>query len=422
MKPFQNITWLVALTTVLFGQIYFKPFYTDFRFSLGVVVFGIFLLLYEQRVLDIGLTVISILCFRVGLALFSGMPLTTAFASHLPSALYYVLFAALITYGKKKIALNNPFVVYMLLVLADSSSNGFELLLRADLNPITLDLKLQSITLTAIIRSSLILIGFFLIKFYPEMFHKEAEKRKMATWILHQSKLYNEIIFLGKSETDIEKAMKNSHSLYQMAKRLPAEDTPSSIPATEFSRQALSIARDIHEIKKDYKRIRQALTALLPKDLPLTRPSAKELIQFLCDDLEAYSLSLNKTIYIHHQLEEALPEDHLLDCLSLINNLAINAIDATMSEGVIWLSFSALQDNWRLVISDEGTGISEEELALIFDPGYSTKFDPKTGEMSTGIGLAQVEYIVKNKLNGTIQVQSSLGKGTCFTITFPITE
>lgn len=422
MKPFQNITWLVALTTVLFGQIYFKPFYTDFRLSLGVVVFGIFLLLYEQRWLDVTFTVLSILGFRIGLALVSGMTLMPALYSHIPAALYYVSFACVIAYGKRKLSFSNPFVVYTLLVCADFLSNGFELLLRADLSPMTLDVKLQSITLTAVFRGFLILTGYFLIKFYPEMFHKDAEKRKMATWILNQSKLYNEIIFIGKSEADIETAMKNSHQLYQMTKNsTTGMNTPTNGPATELSVQALSIARDIHEIKKDYRRIRQALTALLPKDLPLTRPSDTELIEFLCDDLEAYSRSLGKQITIERQLAEKLPEGLLFDYLSLVNNLIVNAIEATENSGIIWLSFTREDRHWALVVADQGVGIPDEDLSLIFTPGYSTKFDPISGDMSTGIGLAQVAYIVQTNLQGQITLDSGPEKGTRFTITFPDT-
>lgn len=420
MKPFQNITWLVALTTVLFGQIYFKPFYTDFRLSLGVVVFGIFLLLYEQRMLDVTFTVFSILVFRVGLTLLSGMSLMPALYSHIPATLYYVCFACVLQYGKRKLSLSNPFVVYTLLVCADFLSNSFELLLRADLSPLTLDVKLQSITLTAVFRSFLILIGFFLIKFYPEMFHKDAEKRKMATWILDQSKLYNEILFIGKSEADIETAMKNSHRLYQMTRdHAPSSPSQAETQATDLSAQALSIARDVHEIKKDYRRIRQALTALLPKDLPLTRPSAAELMHFLCDDLEAYSRSLGKRIYIERHLADKLPEHRLFDCLSLVNNLIINAIEATEAYGTIHLSFTRETDHWLLSVEDHGVGIPEEDLSLVFTPGYSTKFDPISGDMSTGIGLAQVAYIVETNLQGHIALNSVPDKGTRFTITFP---
>ena len=65
-------------------------------------------------------------------------------------------------------------------------------------------------------------------------------------------------------------------------------------------------------------------------------------------------------------------------------------------------------------ISDSGCGIAKEDLAKIFEPFYSTK-----GQSGTGLGLAVIWGIVDNH-NGTISVDSEIGKGTTFTIRLPI--
>lgn len=65
-------------------------------------------------------------------------------------------------------------------------------------------------------------------------------------------------------------------------------------------------------------------------------------------------------------------------------------------------------------ISDNGCGIAKEDLAKIFEPFYSTK-----GQSGTGLGLAVIWGIVDNH-NGTINVDSEVGKGTAFTIRLPI--
>lgn len=414
MKPFQNTTWLVAISTILFGQIYLRPFYSDFRFSMGVVVFGIFLLLYELSIKDIVLTISGILLFRIFLAGMSGIPADVSLISHYPAALFYLSYCAILLLLDVRSQLLYPLTAFIMLFFADSFSNWFELFLRGDLGNLTVATKAQPIFLTAILRSVLILIGFFLIKFYPEMFQKEAEKRKMATWILNQSMLYKEVIFINKSEDDIEKAMKKAHSLYRLT-RLNSDVLPKQL---DLSRKVLSISRDVHEIKKDYRRIRQALTSLIPKDLPQSVPTARELICFLCDDLEAYARSMDKSIVIERDLDFVLPEGRLFDYLSLINNLLVNAIEATLDEGMIRLTFTKEGQRWLIQVSDSGEGISEEDLSLIYDPGYSTKYDPLSGEMSTGLGLAQVHYIVNHILKGELTTQSALGKGTVFEIRF----
>ena len=71
------------------------------------------------------------------------------------------------------------------------------------------------------------------------------------------------------------------------------------------------------------------------------------------------------------------------------------------------------QDYIEIKISDTGQGIPEEDLPKIFEPFYSTK-----GQRGTGLGLAVIWGIIDNH-NGTINVESELGKGTTFIIHLP---
>ena len=66
----------------------------------------------------------------------------------------------------------------------------------------------------------------------------------------------------------------------------------------------------------------------------------------------------------------------------------------------------------RFDVSDTGSGISEENLSKIFEPYFSTK------ETGTGLGLAIVQKIV-DVHNGSIDVKSTEGGGTTFTLKLP---
>ena len=73
-----------------------------------------------------------------------------------------------------------------------------------------------------------------------------------------------------------------------------------------------------------------------------------------------------------------------------------------------------------LSVRDYGPGISQEKLRKIFDPFYSTKAGPdETGKGGTGVGLSTCKNIIEAH-GGKIRVESSLGKGTCFTLMFPM--
>ncbi|MDH3269636.1 MAG: ATP-binding protein, partial [Ignavibacteria bacterium] len=75
---------------------------------------------------------------------------------------------------------------------------------------------------------------------------------------------------------------------------------------------------------------------------------------------------------------------------------------------------AGVRDYIEIKIEDNGCGIPKEDLPRIFEPFYSTK-----GQKGTGLGLAVIWGIIDNH-DGTINVESEIGKGTTFTILLPI--
>jgi two-component system NtrC family sensor kinase len=75
-----------------------------------------------------------------------------------------------------------------------------------------------------------------------------------------------------------------------------------------------------------------------------------------------------------------------------------------------------LREYAEITVSDTGTGIASEDLPRIFEPFYTTK-----GQKGTGLGLSVIWGIVDNH-NGTISVDSRIGKGTTFKIRIPVRQ
>jgi signal transduction histidine kinase len=100
----------------------------------------------------------------------------------------------------------------------------------------------------------------------------------------------------------------------------------------------------------------------------------------------------------------------------LLVNLAVNARDAMRRNGTLRIETqrnASLGAEVALRVSDTGSGMSAEIQSRMFEPFFSTK-----GEKGTGLGLATVHGIVQ-QTNGTIQVESAVGKGTAFRVLFP---
>jgi CheY-like chemotaxis protein len=99
-------------------------------------------------------------------------------------------------------------------------------------------------------------------------------------------------------------------------------------------------------------------------------------------------------------------------------NLVVNASDAMPDGGLISVRTS-LTDAARvqLEIADTGTGMSPEVIAHAFEPFFTTK----TQGRGTGLGLATVYGIVTD-LEGTIELDSTIGKGTRVLVSLPTTD
>ena len=94
-------------------------------------------------------------------------------------------------------------------------------------------------------------------------------------------------------------------------------------------------------------------------------------------------------------------------------NLFINAIEAMEpSKGVLLVATAKTNDHLLLSISDNGKGISEEDLRHLFEPFFTGKSE------GTGLGLTTVQNIIHSH-KGNIYVESELGKGTVFSLKFP---
>lgn len=129
----------------------------------------------------------------------------------------------------------------------------------------------------------------------------------------------------------------------------------------------------------------------------------------------------NNALKYQHKVELDIPQvlpaiqGNLGKLQQVFVNLIVNAAQAMEEGGILSISVARSNEHLEVKVSDTGMGMDEATRDKLFTPFFTTK---EVG-VGTGLGLS-VSYAILESHNANISVTSSLGKGTCFTITFPI--
>jgi two-component system NtrC family sensor kinase len=192
-------------------------------------------------------------------------------------------------------------------------------------------------------------------------------------------------------------------------------------PEFEDSATLQELTVHLDEIQNAAFRCRDVTAKLLAfvrkADLDLKPHDVDELINFVVDGLLSHELAVSN-IEIRkrygHELPRLITDRNQLQQVLL--NLLNNASDAIGdAPGTIVIETSSDGEAVRIAIRDSGKGISPEELAKIFMPFFTSK---EVGK-GTGLGLS-VSYAIVKSLGGRIEVKSTEGKGSVFTLVLPL--
>lgn len=182
------------------------------------------------------------------------------------------------------------------------------------------------------------------------------------------------------------------------------------------------------------------------EDLDAVHAQARDIIDAvkrttaICRDLTSYSrrtsLRQDCMVHVNGKLDEALKiaryavalqdidirklyqPDVVIkgnpdELLHVFVNLITNAVHAMEHHGTLTLETSAVAGTIQVRVSDTGCGIEPELQSRIFEPFFTTK-PPGKG---TGLGLYNIKNVIQ-RMNGSIGVDSHIGRGSTFTLTF----
>ena len=105
--------------------------------------------------------------------------------------------------------------------------------------------------------------------------------------------------------------------------------------------------------------------------------------------------------------------------VTLLKNLVSNAVKFSHEGGKVSVVARREGDHFLLDVVDHGIGISTEDQSNLFEKFYRSEAAREAGISGTGLGLVLAKEAVKAH-DGTIEVQSTEGVGTRFTVTLPV--
>ncbi len=103
----------------------------------------------------------------------------------------------------------------------------------------------------------------------------------------------------------------------------------------------------------------------------------------------------------------------------LILNVVDNAVKYSLPRGTVELGLTQDRGMARVTVRDHGIGMTPEEQRLVFDRFYRTDAARAHAQKGTGLGLSICKWIAEAH-HGTIEVTSTFGQGSCFTISLPL--
>jgi len=399
---------IIALLDAITSQIYIGYDLNGFRISMSVIILPVYY--YFNPTLNPIITSFGIglfgLLFRgiIGIGVFGSF--MAAAAADFPIFVFdmsYGFIYYFIVYLAKEKTLSRWILA---ICIADFASNLFELVVR--IGPLVGEkIRLVDTLITvAFIRTALATALVFVLKYYNIILMKDEKYERYKSMYTVLSDLKSEIYFMQNNMEYIEQVMGEAYTLYE---QLAEDSDPKS------RHLSLKIAKDVHEIKKNYSKVIEGINKIGVTQNPYGAFKVRELLEIVVKFFKNESVNAK----IELNMVDLLNSDHVVSehllFVSVIRNLISNSIEAirdSRKEGTISVILTEDFEHLILTVRDNGPGIKDKDVEAIFEAGYSTKFNPSTGDIYRGLGLTLVKDIVETTFNGRIMVKSNLGSGT----------
>lgn len=409
--------FLGVLLVVLASQIYISLYSGALNISVAIVLLPVLAFLSPEFpvLAAAALSAPGVFLLRLVFQWFSAGTLAGAAAAHAPEMLFYLTYGLLFWLYLGKLSLR-PVRLMKFLPLAaiDACSNFVELLARLGGDVFTPSHLLQLLAVGAC-RSLLAWAALRTLDAYSLQVLRREDAERYQRLLLMTATLKSEVAWMDKGTALIEDTMNTAYRLYSQLR--------SSGGDSGAADAALTVAKDIHEVKKEYFLIMRGISEALDTGSAGGAMELEELMRILEESTLRSARASGKEISFTRRCADhfATRRHHYL--MSIFRNLLNNAVEAAAPGVPARLSFTEHSEGRDFVfqVADSCGGIPESRLSQIFTPGFSSKINYATGEVNRGLGLAIVRELAEDRLKGSVTVACRDG-GTVFTVRIPKTQ
>lgn len=160
-------------------------------------------------------------------------------------------------------------------------------------------------------------------------------------------------------------------------------------------------------------------------ELTLVQADAIPLVKYLSESFHSLAEAKQINLTVYSEINALEMDIDVNKMASIISNLLSNAIKFTSANGKIIVHLNKIETEdgqvFSIKVQDNGLGLSEDNLTHLFDRFYQADNQSLQYQEGTGIGLSLVKEFVE-LMSGTIRVESTLGKGSTFTVQLPVSN
>lgn len=138
-------------------------------------------------------------------------------------------------------------------------------------------------------------------------------------------------------------------------------------------------------------------------------------IDYIVQVLNPYATMSNIVIQVEREKDPLYIFGESKDLRQSLINIMKNGIESMEPSGTLIIQVRKVKENAVIIIKDTGKGMTTEQIGKLGSPYYSTK------DKGTGLGTMVAFSIIK-AMQGEIEVESEIGKGTCFSISIPVVD